>query len=301
MAQTYEINLINLIERFRSEEKCRAYLEALRWPDGPACPRCGCCEGISRIHDRGQFDCDSCRYQFSVTAGTIMHDTKLPLWKWFLAVYMMVESKKGISANQLKRTLKVHYRTAWYLCHRIRKALETPDGFLRGIVEIDATYIGGKTKGKGSRYMGNKTLVIGAVERKGDARLKAVKKPDDTESTRVVGKFVRANIANDVTVYSDDGGAYRRVLKDRARHERVNHSKDEWVRGGVHTNTVEGVWSLFKQSIVGSFHQVSCKHLSAYVDEFEFRFNNRDNPYIFRDAMREMLTAENIEYKELVA
>ena len=299
MAQTYDMNLIKVVEKFRSEEKCRAYLEKLRWPDGVWCPRCGCCEGISRIHDRGQFDCDSCRYQFSVTAGTIMHDTKLPLWKWFLAVYMIVESKKGISANQLKRTLSVSYRTAWYLCHRIRKALQTPDGFLKGIIEIDSTHAGNRhARGVGT---GRKTVVIGAVQRKGPARLKALQGKHDSESVAAVGKFVRANIAEDVTVYTDGAPAYKAVLKDRNRHERVNHEADEWVRGNVHTNSVEGVWSLFKRSVVGAFHQVSCKHLPAYLDEFEFRFNNRDNPYIFRDAMRGMLTAENIEYKELVA
>ncbi|MCH7792479.1 MAG: IS1595 family transposase [Planctomycetes bacterium] len=301
MAQTYEMNLVKLIEKFRSEEKCRAYLETLRWPDGPVCPRCGCCEGISQIHDRGQFDCDSCRYQFSVTAGTMMHDTKLPLWKWFLAVYMIVESKKGISANQLKRTLNVAYRTAWYLCHRIRKALETPDGLLKGIIEIDGTYIGGEVHGKGTRYTENKKLVIGAVQRDGKIQLKATDPEDDSESTRTVGKFVRANIAKGAMVYTDGAAAYKTVLKDRNRHERVDHAKDEWVRGDVHTNSVEGVWSLFNRSIIGAFHQVSIKHLPAYLDEFEFRFNNRDNPYIFRDAMKELLTAGNVEYKDLVA
>lgn len=298
MAQTYDMNLVKLVDQFRSEEKCRAYLEKLRWPEGPLCPRCES-DKISRIQDRDQFDCDSCRYQFSVTAGTIMHDTKLPLWKWFLAVYMMVESKKGVSANQLKRTLGVHYRTAWYLCHRIRKALETPDGLLKGVVEIDETFIGGERTGVGSGSKKGKTMVVGAVERKGRARLKAQKKKN--VNTNEVGKFIRANIANDVTVYTDEHDVYDKLLKDRNRHERVNHHKKEWVRGAVHTNSVEGVWSLFKRSIVGAFHQVSCKHLPAYLDEFEFRFNNRHNRYIFRDAMRELLTAENIEYKELVA
>ncbi len=230
-----------------------------------------------------------------------MHDTKLPLWKWFLAIYMIVESKKGVSANQLKRTLSVAYRTAWYLCHRIRKALETPDGLLKGTVEIDGTYIGGETRGKGARYMGNKKLVIGAVQRDGKVQLKASDPEDDSESTRAVGKFIRANIAKGATVYTDGAPAYKNVLKDRNRHERVNHASDEWVRGDVHTNSVEGVWSLFNRSIIGAFHQVSIKHLPAYLDEFEFRFNNRDNPYIFRDAMRLMLVSENVEYKELVA
>lgn len=300
MAETYKMNLIKLVETFHSEDKCRAYLQSLRWPDGVNCPRCQH-STISRIRDRAQFDCDQCRYQFSVTSGTILHDTKLPLWKWFSAVYLMVESKKGISANQLKRTLGVSYRTAWYLCHRIRKALETPDGLLKGTVEIDGTYLGPKRNDGGQGIdITKKTLLMGAVERDGDVRLK-VAAQGRGETKHVVGKFVRANIAKGINVFTDGGGAYPTVLNVRNRHERVNHTKGEYVRSDVHTNSVEGVFSLFKRSIVGAYHQLSVKHLPAYLDEFEFRFNNRDNPYIFRDALRELLTSENLEYQELVA
>src|SRR3954453_23730721 len=138
------MDLVKLIEDFGSEDKCREFLEHLRWPDGVRCPRCDS-EKISRIIKRNQFDCDSCRYQFSVTAGTLFHDSHLPLWKWFLAIYMMVESRKSISANQLKRTLSVSYKTAWYLAHRIREAMGDDDQpLLRGIIEVDETYVGGK-------------------------------------------------------------------------------------------------------------------------------------------------------------
>jgi transposase-like protein len=300
MAQTFDINLVSLVEKFNSEDKCRAYLEALRWPEGVKCPRCGHTT-VSRIQDRSQFDCDGCRYQFSVTAGTIFHDTKLPLWKWFLATYMMVESKKGVSANQLKRTLAVSYRTAWYLCHRIRKALESPDGILStGPVQIDGTYVGGRTSRQQGTQTENKALVMGAVCADGSVRLKS-KGKGETESQGNVGRFVRANIAKGIMVYTDGGGAYGPALKGRNHHERVNHENSEWMRSDVHTNSVEGVFSLFKRSVVGAFHQVSCKHLPAYLDEFEFRFNNRENPYIFRDALKALLASENIEYKELVA
>ncbi len=140
-----ETNLINLIERYGNEDKCRKHLEALRWHEGIKCPRCGS-EKVSHIKKRDQYDCDECRYQFSVTAGTIFHDSHLPLWKWFLAIYLMTESKKGISANQLSRSLKISYKTAWYLCHRIRKAmLETGvQPQLTDTVEVDETYVGGK-------------------------------------------------------------------------------------------------------------------------------------------------------------
>lgn len=139
MAPKGEMNLPKLVERFGSEEKCRKYLEELRWPGGVQCPRCES-KSVSRIVERNQYDCNGCRYQFSVTAGTVMHDSHLPLWKWFLAIYLMVESKKGISAKQLQRTLDVSYKTAWYLCHRIRDAMSDPDQeTLRGIVERKAS------------------------------------------------------------------------------------------------------------------------------------------------------------------
>src|SRR5919199_3402513 len=159
-----EMSLIKLVERFHSEDECRAYLEELRWPDRIVCPRCGG-KIISRIKKRPQFDCNSCRYQFSVTAGTIFNDTHLPLWKWFLAVYLIIESKKGISAKQLQRTLAVSYKTAWYLSHRIRHAMASvEESPLVGVVEVDETLIGGKRKGMGGGYRENKSVVIGAVQ-----------------------------------------------------------------------------------------------------------------------------------------
>src|SRR5437773_3437748 len=158
-----DMNLPQLVADFQSEEKCRAYLEALRWRDGVSCPRCAS-RKISRVLKRGQFDCDSCRYQFSVTANTIFHDSHLPLWKWLLATYMMAEAKKSVSANQLKRTLAISYKTASYLCHRIRAAMKDAAPMpLRGIVEVDETFVGGKRRGVGRGRKVNKTVVIGAV------------------------------------------------------------------------------------------------------------------------------------------
>src|SRR5438552_2511722 len=154
------MNLADLVERFGSNDRCRAYLEAIRWPEGVECPDCGS-RSVSRITTRKQFDCNACRRRFSVLAGTVFQDSKLPLWKWFAAVYLMVESKKGISALQVKRMLKIgSYETGWYLCHRIRSAMEgAGDGMLSGIVEVDETYIGGVVRGKGAGYRGNKTMV----------------------------------------------------------------------------------------------------------------------------------------------
>jgi transposase-like protein len=163
-----EMNLPKLIERFGSEDKCRAYLEELRWPESVECPRCAS-KKISRIADRSQYECSDCRYQFSVTAGTIMHDSHLPLWKWFLAIYLIVESKKGISAKQLQRMLSVSYKTAWYLSHRIRDAMGDDDEPpFKGIVEADETWTGGKRRGVGTGSKIGKTLIVGAVERSGE-------------------------------------------------------------------------------------------------------------------------------------
>jgi transposase-like protein len=301
MARTYEINLVNLVEKFNSEERCRAYLEELRWPDGVRCPRCDS-DKVSRLHDRDQYDCDSCRYQFSVTSGTIMHDTHLPLWKWFLAVYMMVESKKSVSANQLRRSLHVAPKTAWHLCHRIRSALQTPAALLAGIVEIDETYIGPRKprhKGTSKRGRGtSKQMVVGAVQRKGAISMQTANKAD----RKTLRQFILENVADEAGfIYTDDNPAYGNLSDENTKHETVNHSHGEYVRGDVHTNSIEGGWSLFKRCIVGAYHKISVKHLDSYLDEFEFRFNNRNNPFIFRDAMRELLTATPLQYKELVA
>jgi transposase-like protein len=293
-----EINLVELVDRFHDEDKCRAYLEAQRWPDGLECPRCGG-RIISRIKTRHQLDCDSCRYRFSVTAGTIFHDSHLPLWKWFLAVYLIIESKKGISANQLKRTIGVSYKTAWYLCHRIRAALNEVDAqLLKGIVEADETFVGGEVEGMGRGYRGNKTVVVGAFQRDGAIRLQVVRGRD----RETLHGFIREHVAGDAqAIYTDDWKAYEGIASEETEHETVNHSEKEYVRGDVHTNSMENVWSLLKRSIIGSYHQVSAKHLDAYLDELEFRFNNRENPYMFRDAMLKLLLAETLPYAKLIS
>jgi transposase-like protein len=293
-----DVNLVDLIERFGSEDECRAYLEELRWPDGVECPRCGG-ETISRIRKRNQFDCDSCRYQFSVTAGTLFHDSHLPLWKWFLAVYLITESKKGISAKQLQRMLKVSYKTAWYLSHRIRDAMGHDDQpLLRGIVEADETWHGGKQKGTGrGPYLSGKTLIMGVVERNGEVRLKV----GTRRNREAVQGFLAEHVADEAkAIYTDEYPAYIGIGDSDTLHATVNHFAKQYVNGDVHTNTIEGVWSLFKRSVIGSFHQVSVKHLPAYLDELEFRFNNRQNPFLFRDTLMVLLGGDALPFRELV-
>jgi transposase-like protein len=290
-----EVNLISLVDRYSDDAKCRTYLEKLKWPDGIKCPRCTSAK-ISRIVDRDQFDCDSCRYQFSVTAGSIFDGTHLPLWKWFLVVYLMVESKKGMSANQLKRSLAISYKTAWYLCHRVRKAMtEVNPPKLTGTIEMDEPYIGAKKRHVGS----NKTMVLGALQRGGAVRLSVEKRKKATK--KVLHKLVRETTAHNAErLLTDDNPGYKEIDDSDTTHESVNHSEEEWVRGAVHTNGIEGLWSLFKQSIVDSYHQISAKHMDAYLDEFEWRFNQRENPYLFRDTLVRLLNTPKMEFKELI-
>lgn len=292
-----EMNIMKLIEEYDTDKECREFLEKLRWPDGVVCPRC---QGkqIRNSYSRNQFDCGSCGYQFSVTSNTTFHDSHLPLPKWFVAVYLMIESKKGISANQMKRTLNVSYKTSWYLCHRIRSAvIEANPEPLNGIVEVDETWVGGVKKNVGHGYKGNKVVAIGAIERKGEIRLQKIDKRDK----ETLHNFIDNNVSPDTkAIYTDDWPAYNGIDNKNTKHETVNRSADEWVRGDVNTNSIENVFSLFKRSVMGSYHKVSKKHLDAYLDELEWRFNNRENPYLFRDTLLKLINSDNLEYKELV-
>ena len=293
------MNLPRLVEQFGSEDRCRGYLEVLRWPEGVTCPECGS-KSISRIKTRNQYDCNACRARFSVKSGTVFHDSHLPLWKWFLATYLITEARKGVSANQLKRTLGVSYKTAWYLCHRIRSAMLDTGEPLTGIVEADETYVGGKLSGfatkqeaaKGRRA--NKTVVLGAIERGGRLRVQVAK---DAKRSSVHGFLHDVVDPKADALYTDSFRSYRGYT---GRHEYVDHSSEEWVRGDVHTNTIESAWSLFDRAVIGSYHKLSTKHLPAYLQEFEFRFNNRENPFLFRDTLIALLKGDILTYEALI-
>ena len=295
------MDLISLIDRFNCDKRCRVYLERLRWPDEVACTRCGSTE-VTEIKDRDQWDCQGCSYHFSVTAGTIMHDSHLPLRKWFAAIYLMCESKKGISALQIKRTLGIgSYKTAWYLCHRIREAMGNDpfDGpTLVGVVEVDETLVGGKRKGVGSGSKEGKTWVAGAIQRGGKVRIQRI--PNIRKKT--LHAFIAETVKDEAeAIYTDELKSYLGIADHNTRHETVNHRSEEWVVGDVHTNSIEGVWSLFKRSIIGAFHRMSVKHMDRYLEELEWRYNNRNNPQIFHDTMKRIVTTGKLRYKRLVA
>jgi transposase-like protein len=296
---TPNINLAKLSEQFGTDEKCRKALEQLRWKSGPECPRCA--NKATPIANRDQFDCDSCHYQFSVTAGTIFHDSHLSLWKWFITVALLCEAKKGMSACQIQRTVGVSYKTAWYLCHRIRAAMvEADKPKLDGKVEMDETYIGGKSHSIGRPK--DKEIVIGIRQRNGELRLFHAK--DVKAGT--MAKYIRENISENVDViFTDDYPSYPSAVKRAGMNPRklktINHSKRIYVMGDTYTNTVESAFSLFKRGVRGTWHHISAKHLPAYLNEMCFRFNNRKNPYLFRDTILKLIASSNLEYKKLIS
>lgn len=294
-----QMNLAQMIERFGNEDKCYEYLESVRWPDGVQCPRCESMR-VSPIKDRRQYVCDDCVYHFSVRVGTIFHDSKLPLWKWFLAAYMISHAKKGISANHLKTVIGVSYKTAWFLSHRIRAAMKmnAGDTLLRGIVEVDETYVGGKVSGKGRAYKGNKAIVVGALQRGGKVRLGVIA----DRSRKSLHAFIAKNVDDETEkIFTDDWEAYKGIADEDTLHMTVNHSDEEYVRGEVHTNSIENIWALLKRAIMGSYHHLSHKHLPAYLEEIAFKFNNRENPYIFRDTILGLIASQNLTFEKLTA
>jgi transposase-like protein len=268
-----------------SEDGARATLERILWPDGPVCPHCGALENLTRLqgkaHRIGVFQCNNCHDQFSVTVGTIFEDSHIPLRKWLMAFALLCSAKKGISALQIQRELELgSYRTAWHLCHRIRHAMskEPLAGLLRGTVEVDETYVGGKPrqrhgeprrkKGRGTK----KVAVVALVERGGQARAHKVEHVD----AKTLGKAIRENVDLRSTLMTDQFGSYAEIgSKFDGGHHTVNHGKGEYVRGDASTNEVESYFALLKRGIVGSFHHVSKNHLDRYCDEFSFRWNHR--------------------------
>ena len=296
------MNLVELNKKFSNDDQCREFLARLRWPEGVTCPRCKS-RTISRLSVQKKFECAGCCYQFSVTAGTIFHDSHLSLWKWFVTTALLCEAKKGMSACQIQRTVGMSYKTAWYLCHRIRAAMVATDKpKLSGKVEMDETYIGGVEHGKGTGRGTKKEIVIGIRQRDGELRLFHSK---DVKA-KTLAKYLRENVSEDAEViFTDDYPSYPSAIKragmSSEKHKTINHSKGIYVMGDIYTNTIENSFSLFKRGVRGTWHHISAKHLASYLEEMEFRFNNRKNPFLFRDTILKLIASSNLEYKNLIA
>jgi transposase-like protein len=303
-----DLTLLEIMRRFSTEEAARAYFERVRWPNGPVCPHCGSAHKIyartsnSKTGTRpGLYKCGECADTFTVTVGTVMEASKIPLNKWLIAFYMMCASKTQISALQLQRQLEIgSYRTALFLCHRIRYALKdaSPLGQLTGIVEADETYIGGRAKGKGRGYTGNKIAVVSLVQRGGDVR--------STVAERVSGKTISAllkrHVSEEAHLNTDESPLYTKAGKGFASHSTVNHSAEEYsyydwkTRRKVTTNTVEGFFGNSKRSLDGTHHQVSPQHLHLYTAELDFKYNTRQET----DGERTTNGIRRIEGKRLM-
>jgi transposase-like protein len=307
------MNLIDITKGFANEETCLDLLEHVRWPEGVRCTKCGS-EKVSKITRKTRsknrrtrvYQCLVCEnFQFTVTAGTIFADSHLPLSKWFLAVGLMLNAKKGLSAKQMQRDLGVGYQTAWYLCHRIRKAMEEGDlPKFTGVVEVDETYVGGKARNmhadvRRRKITGtggiDKTPVFGIMERGGRVEAYAI---PNVKKAVLVGK-IKDRVSTDAElIVSDELRSYNPLAKSY-RHEVINHIR-EWARGNIHTNTIENFWSLFKRGLMGSFHKVSVKHLPRYLAEFTYRFNRREEANIFIQTLARLAGTGTMPYSKLV-
>jgi transposase-like protein len=281
---------------FPDEDACKRYLMDRRWPDGVVkCPRCDNPKVYKLNFKPWHWQCRVCQkngYRFSIISGTIFENTNYKLLIWFKVLYLMLTSKKGISALQIHRMIgSGSYSTPFYMCHRLRAGMKDPDfRQLMGIVEVDETYVGGKDKNRhwdkksGKRGLGSdKTPVIGAISRKGNVVCQMIEHAD----AATLNGFVRKAVSGKVDlVATDDDPGYEYLRALGYKHDTVTHSAGEYVRGKVHTQSIDSFWSLLKRGVIGMYHNVSAKYLPLYLNEFSFRFNNRKNPDIFGSAVR---------------
>jgi ribosomal protein L37AE/L43A len=274
------------------EDACRAYLVARRWPEGVNCPRCGNVK-VYKLASGFYWQCEACAkdgYRFSCIAGTIFENTNKPLRDWFKITHLILTSKKGMSARQLGRYMGFgSVKTAWLMAHKIRTALIESETKLGGIVEVDETFVGGKAKnkhwdkrdGKPGPTSSGKAIVVGAARRKGNIVARVI----ENVKQETLEAFVNEAVSDKVSLLCTDQWVGYYHLGEKFPHSTVDHAKHQYVVGAVHTQTIEGFWSIFKRGIVGTFHNVSKKYLHLYVAEFQFRYNNRFNDDIFGTAI----------------
>jgi len=299
-------NLIDLLTYFSDEQVCRDYLEQIRWAGDLKCPYKDCGhDHINKYKDGKRYKCAKCKRQYSVKVGTIFHDSKVSLKKWFAAVYLITSHKKGISSHQLHRDIGVTQKTAWYMLHRVRKALGMKcEDKLEGVVEADETFIGGEEKNKHAskqtigtqgRSLKTKAPVVGVIERNGELRAEKVK---DTRGYNLK-TFIIKNVEFGSELHTDEWMGYR-GLNRIFNHRVVKHNEGQYVIDNTHTNTLEGFWSLLKRGVVGIYHSISEKHLQKYVDEFVFRYNTREYSEDYRfDVMLNRIN-NPMSYQQLI-
>ena len=303
------MKLIDVTKQFTTDDKCLDYIERMRWPNGEiGCVHCGEVGRISKITRESKsknqrtriYQCLACGKQFSATSGTIFNDSHLPLTKWFLAIAMICEAKKGMSACQLQRHLGVNYRTAWYLAHRIREAMQE-GGLLTGVVEADETYLSPKKPRKGRPYVKKQTtdVVLGMRERGGNLRLVPL---SDSKMARIEPALLK-HVSTDATLHTDESAVFA-IIGQRhfpGRHRTINHASS-YAIGDLHTNTIENAFSLLKRGVYGTFHKVSIKHLGRYCNEFSYRFNRRgEQLQMFDGTLKNLVRGEVLPYKKLTS
>lgn len=277
------IDLASIAERYNTEDKARDLLERLRWPNGAVCPHCGCKNARkigkrsgARSHSRpGLYYCNECKDQFTVTEGTVMERSHIPLNKWLLAIYLLTGSKKGISAHQLHRELGLTYKSAWFMAHRIRYAMrqEPIRSKLKGTVEIDETYVGGRAYNRPDGKVPEKHPVVSLIHRE-TGRAQSFHMPHVTAAN--LKEMVHNYVDQDATVYTDSANVYEGLSEYVLTHGTVNHSIKQYRKGAACTNTVEGFFSILKRGIFGVYHHVSEQHLHRYLSEFDYRYTHRE-------------------------
>lgn len=279
-----EMDLTKLVKL--DDEKCRDRLTEIRWPNGVECPRCHS-HHITHVYKRHQFNCADCQYVFSITAGTSFQDSPISLLTWFIIIYLVLENKDGVTTAQTCRMFGVAYKTAWFILMRIRNAMKPVyTRKLSGVVEVDEFFVGGQIKGMGQHYVGNKAHVVGAVERGGEARLKVIQHADGN----TLKEFIEANVEPTARIITDEWKGYNGVER-----ETVNHHLGEYVRGDVHTGTFDHFIGIIKRSV---YQHTS--HFQRYLDELVYKYNHRNDFYLFRNTLQAMLATPPKTYDELV-